>query len=378
MTDYKDINSIEDFDSLCTRTGDKTKRNLKFTKCNFNFDIIISEVLNEVKFEDCIFNGKVNFISSFDLNATFRRVTFKKNTTFANSRFNAKARFNEVNFQDTVHFDNTRFADLADFWASTFDKAVIFYKTDFIGITVFSRTTFKKNVLFTYTLIDKVVIFRGTRFESGLDLSLCILNGNFNIFDIILTDFETIAVIDDEDCYEDSVSESGIIPEKNKRETFKLLKTQLQSQGNKIESLKYSNLETITYYKQLHRAFWHQKKYYETFNDYIIHWLNSISNKNEKSWVRGIFFTLIIAGIFFYSAVLSTDRYYFSFDLLNLTDFYDCLKLYFEFLTPNHKVAFLDNFDSTPLTYLIDFAGRAFTTYGIYQTIQAFRKHRNT
>lgn len=377
MTDYIDINNSAEFDKLCSRTIDGTKRNLKFKKYKFNFNISISETLNVVSFEDCIFNGTTKFYSTFDLNATFKKVVFKGPTTFANSHFKSKTRFHQVSFVDTVNFDNTKFDDLADFWASSFNRTIIFYKTDFLGITVFSRTTFKENVLFTYTLIDKVVIFRGTRFNKGLDLSLSILNGNFNVFDIRLKDFNTVDEIDNEDDYEDSVSESGIIPEKNKRETFKLLKTQLKSQGNNIDSLRYSNLEIATYHKELYREFWKERKYSETFDNYFILQLNAISNKNGKSWVRGILFTIIVAGIFFYLAVLSTDRYCFALNVIDLNDFSDCLKLYFEFLTPTHKVQFLDDFKTTPLTYLVDFLGRAFVAYGIYQTIQAFRKYRS-
>ncbi|MFA9213527.1 MAG: pentapeptide repeat-containing protein [Candidatus Methylacidiphilales bacterium] len=376
MEKYTTILTLEEFDKLATTTQDKSKRNLNFNNCIFNFEIELSENLNSVRFQNCIFKCKTKFASEFGINATFKNVQFKAPTTFANSKFNSKTRFHAVTFEKEVDFDNTKFADLADFWGSNFQKTTIFYKTDFLGVTVFSRTTFNENVLFTYSLIDKVIIFRGTIFKKGLDLSLAILNGNFNVFDIRLGDYST-EEISDEDEYEDSVSDNGIIPEKNKRETFKLLKTQLQSQGNKIDSLIYSNLEIETFHKQLSRQFWREKKIRSTFENYFILVLNSISSKNGRSWLQGIVFTLSIAGLFFYFAILTTDRYSFTFSFPNIEEINDCLKLYFEFLTPTHKVQFLEDLGTNPWTYLLDFAGRAFIAYGIYQTIQAFRKYRS-
>ncbi len=375
MDNFKIILTIEEFMQKASYTNDKSMKNLDFRYCIFDFDIEISEYLNSVNFENCVFKGKTKFASHFKINATFRNVQFKAPTTFANSNFNSKTRFHVVTFEDEVNFDNTKFADLADFWGSTFHRPTIFYKTDFLGVTVFSRTTFNENALFTYSLIDKGIIFRGTIFKKGLDISLAILNGNFNVFDIRLGDFATNEN-SDEDQYEVSVSEEGIIPEKNKRETFKLLKTQLENQGNKIESLKFSYFEIETYHKQLSRQFWNEKKIKSTFENYFILFLNSLSNKNGRSWLRGIFFTTIIAGLFFYVAVLTTEKYSFAFSLPQAEDINYCLKLYFEFLTPTHTVQFMDCLGSNPWTYLLDFLGRAFIAYGIYQTIQAFRKFR--
>lgn len=377
MEKYTTISTINDFNKLATRSLTHSERNLNIDNCIFDFEIELYETLNSVHFQNCIFNCRTNFASEFLNNATFKNVLFKAPTTFANSKFNSKARFHKVTFESDVNFDNTKFIDLADFWGSKFHKTTIFYKTDFLGVTVFSRTTFNENVLFTYSLIDKVVIFRGTIFKRGLDLSLAILNGNFNVFDIRLGDYST-ALISDEDEYEDSVSYKGIIPEKNKRETFKLLKTQLRNQGNKIDSLIYSNLEIETYQKQLSRQFWVEKKMKATFENYFILCLNSLSSKNGRSWLQGIAFTFSISGIFFYFAILTTDRYFFAFDFPNIEEMNECLKLYFEFLTPTHKVQFLDDLGTNPWTYILDFAGRAFIAYGIYQTIQAFRKYGST
>jgi len=380
MTTKTIIENEDDF-RKCNRLPDVDGRNLNFINFTFDCDIVIQKGNNNhftATFEDCIFNKSVKFNTVFEYDVTFRNVVFNGPTSFMNCKFKSKVRFHSVVFKNEVNFDNTKFDNLADFYGSVFYKPVIFYKTDFIGTTVFSRTTFKENVLFTYTLFEKLVIFRGAVFKKGLDLSLSLIIGNINVFDIRLNDFYSKKKIESEDDYEDCVSESGIIPDKNKRETFKLLKLQLQNQGNNIDSLKYANLEIETYRNQLNRELFKEKKIKSTLENYLILALNSLSNKNGKSWSRAILFTILTAVVFFYLAVISTDKYDFEFNFLSKADFYLNMKLFFDFLTPFHKTQFLDEFGTTPITYLIDFIGRALIGYGIYQTIQAFRKYKST
>ena len=376
MTEYTEINNKIEFDKLITYTYDKSLKNLEFSHYKFLFPINISETLNSVSFNNCIFTEDVQFSSTFNLDATFRQTIFEKIADFSNCHFKGKTRFHTIEFKETANFHNTKFDDLSDFWGSKFFQPIIFYKTDFLGITVFSRTEFKENVLFTYSLINKIIIFRGTIFNKGLDLSLTILNGNFNVFDIRLDNFNSEDQNYNEDDYDDFVPESAVIPEKNKRETFRLIKKQLQNQGNQIDSLIYSNLEIKTYYKQLKRQVFKEFKIKNRIQNYIILELNYLSNKNGKSWFRAIVFTFTIGFLFFYLSIISTNNYSIGWDNISWDNFNECIKLYFTFMTPTHKVEYLDYLGSTSLTYVSDFIGRTFIAYGIYQTIQAFRKFK--
>ncbi len=45
-------------------------------------------------------------------------------------------------------------------------------------------------------------------------------------------------------------------------------------------------------------------------------------------------------------------------------------------MTPTHKIEYLENEKPKTFFYTWDFFGRAFVSYGIFQTIQAFRKFK--
>ncbi|MFL0096033.1 hypothetical protein [Tenacibaculum maritimum] len=78
--------------------------------------------------------------------------------------------------------------------------------------------------------------------------------------------------------------------------------------------------------------------------------------------------------------MLGTSKY--TFDLI-LGDWFiidDNISHFLNFLNPTHKFNYLgDDFSKytlSPSFYIWDFVGRIFVGYGIYQTIQAFRKYR--
>jgi len=376
----EEINSYEEFRKRCIPTQSDSLF-IKFSNCKFNFEWKTREEIISIQFKDCVFTEEV-LISSLARkdkggSVMFHNVTFKKKADFTDSHFEVKARFTNVQFLDEAIFNNTKFDDLADFWGSVFHKPTIFHKTDFMGVAVFSTTRFKENVLFTYTLIDKIIILRGTIFEKGLDLSLTVLNDNFNVFDIRLRDYESVHEKSDEE-YLKYVSESAIIPEKNKRETFRLLKKQMQSQGNMIDSLTYSALETKTYFSELEYKICKERKYKGTVQNYMILGLNFLSNNNGKSWLRAVLFTLGFGAMFFYFSIISTANYKFGFFTnIDCNDWELFIKGYFTFLLPTHDTTFLSGFKPSSITYLLDYFGRILVTYGIYQTVQAFRKFKS-
>lgn len=355
---------------------DRTKKNLRFSKCIFNFDLTIRDEFYLFNFSKCIFKGKVDFSSSnFEANAYFGECIFEKSLGLMSCKFKGKARFHKAHFKDSVFLNNTTFTDLADFWSSTFDKNIIFYKTDFLGTTVFSNVTFNSNVLFTYTLIEKLIIFSGTKFNSGLDLSLAILSGKISPFGIKLTDYKSENDTDDGMAYDLMVSNNALIPDKNKRETFRILKNYFLKENNSIDYLNYSKLEHSTYKTQLWKRTRNKHTFFETVQDYIILGLNYISNNHGKSYLRGIAFTMMIGWLFFYFALIATEVYSFGFENF-WSSTQNSVKYYFNFIIPTHKVNYMDELNPKNWFYFWDFAGRAFVAFGIYQTIQAFRKYK--
>ncbi len=369
----------------------------KFNNCEFNVQVTGSAALLECEIVDCHFKETVSFKinfgdkvifkkchffedvnfshSIFDGKAEFIDCIFHQNVRFNDSYFKGKARFYQSKFREQINFNNAKFDDLADFWNVVFRRSTIFYKTDFLGTVVFSSAEFLDNVLFTYTLIDKLIIFRGTIFNKGLDLSLAIVTGKISIFDIRIENYSSVENPEDDDLYEDYVTSSALICDKNKRETFRILKYQSSSQGDIIYSLTFSALEIKSYQDSLHRDIYKKKKWWKS-QDYIILILNNISNKHGKSWSRGILFTLGAGLIFFYLSLLSTYKYNFGCPNLTRADLVSNFGNFFISLAPTHKFDYLEKEGLGPFFYMWDFIGRIFVAYGIYQTIQAFRKFK--
>jgi len=368
--------TLQEFTEQQSKTQDNQHTNLIFDDCTFNFDWTINESFNVVEFSNCIFNGRFDFSKSkFVSSVHFSKCEFNYYLGFTDCDFEKKVRFHEVIFSKKVNFHNAVFNDLADFWSSSFIKRMIFYKTDFLGTTVFSKVLFESNVLFTYTLIEKLLILRGAKFSQGLDLSLSIISGKMSPFDIQIDNYISVLDVDNDNTYEHMVSVSGDIPDKNKRETFRILKQQFLNQNNSIDYLKYSALEQNAYTKQLNDKVWNRKAFYNNIQNYIILGLNYISNNHGKSYIRGIVFTLTVGLLFFYFSLIATDEYSFGFN-----NFWEAtiksVKYYFSFINPTHKTNHMDELHPNNWFYLWDFIGRAFIAYGIYQTVQAFRKFK--
>jgi hypothetical protein len=373
-----EINTQEQFDEhVIVRRNDGLKL-INFVDFKFNIDLTLKDGIHSVRFLNCTFNDKFIFKTTVSESANFENCIFNSTADFSNSTFNekVKVRFYKSKFLGLTKFDNTTFSDLADFWGVLFKQKIIFYKTDFLGTVVFSTTKFQENVLFTYSLIDKLVIFRGTYFEKGLDLSLAIISGELSPFDIKIKDYDSKDNVENEELYEEYISNDAIIVQKNKRETFRILKRHFLNQHNSIDYLKFAALEQKTYSSELTKKVFSKKPDRKAIQNYIILKLNFISSNHGKSYLRAILFTLLVGLMFFYFSIIATEKFYFSFKEMSLEGFYKSVKYYFTFLTPTHKISFMDAEKPKTFFYVWNFIGRIFISYGIFQTIQAFRKFK--
>lgn len=381
MNERVKINSLDEFKNSLTNDSNPNSKEINaiFNEVDFVSDIKIidKDGIRELNFTNCVFEESLTVHFTGFKNVNFSDCTFKKRVKFDESYFTKKVRFYRSEFREEVSFNNTKFDDLADFWAVTFCKKTIFYKSDFNGTTVFSYSKFNENVLFTYTLFDKLVIFKSTTFQKGLDLSLALILGKISIYNIRIEDFQTNYTPEDElEEFHKMVAEDASIPIKNKRETFRILKSHFNSNGNYIDSRKFAALEFKAYYHYLSNNIFKKGKASKNLQNYIILLFNWISNKNGNSWVRGIFFTVFIGLIFFYLSIITTENYSISLDKINSRDFSECSKYFLVFLNPTHSTDYLLNENPSTYSYFWDFIGRIFVSYGIYQTILAFRKYR--
>jgi hypothetical protein len=334
----------------------------------------------EIHFANCKFFKEVDLNDFYD-HLTFENCYFYESFCADDSKLNGKVRFRECHFKGIVKFDNTRFEDLADFWRCTFYNKTTFLKTDFLGTTVFSAATFEQNVLFTYTLISKLIIFRGTNFDSGLDLSTAIISGELSVFDLRIEQYDSQNINDElsgelsekdrrtkyEELYDQAITKNSEIPTENKVETFRILKNQLLDMGSAF-AIDFNVLEKGAFRELLRND---RKKRIE---DRVLLWFNRWSNNYGRSYLSGALFTLVFGWLFFYLSILGTSIFEFQINPANW-NFLEGLTYYAQFLLPTHNVNYIEE-NASWVFYVFDFIGRIVVGYGIYQTIQAFRKYK--
>ena len=330
--------------------------NVQFVNCHFG--ILKDEKKEESKIET---KTKIDFSGSI----------FEKDVSFENSTFYNKALFLDTTFRGNTNFHNTRFLKLVDFFEAQFYQKTIFYKTDFLEKSVFAKTIFHENVLFTYSTINTMIL-RQTDFKKGFDFSLCSSIDNLQIFNIYYYDKSYITVDSERTYntenkkkeYEKNVTEEAIIPLINKKETYRIFKNQLDKIGDYTTALDFKKLEMKTY-----QQFTDLKS-----NEKIILWFNKCSNDFDSNWIQGVAFTFGCGILFSYLTLINTDNYFWDICLKNFS-FDKVFTNLIKFMSPIHDLHYIEN--QSVVAYLFDFLGRIFVGYGIYQTIQAFRKYKS-
>lgn len=143
----------------------------------------------------------------------------------------------------------------------------------------------------------------------------------------------------------------------NLKNIYNQLKQVAKSNGDIDHMNKYRSLELKKLIKTKSISF-----------DSILLLLNWISNNNGQSWIRGVLFTLIIALLFFTAYLKSLGL-----DLDLSTHFKD----YILFISSFPKLQ-LEKFSELNKLWnisLIIWLSRIFISYGIFQTVAAFRKY---
>lgn len=339
-----------------------------------NFELsFLDETFKIIKFHNCIFKKNVILLSSLiHKNFEFIDCEFQKDLILRDLKIKGNARFWVSKFQDNLKINNVRFENLADFYQTTFKNTLILYKVDFFGTTVFTETKFNKSVLFTYTKITDFLLFTRTKFLEGLDLSLALISGNIVYFESEIVSFPDF-IIDakkNNGDYVTAIESDGKIPLTNKIETYRILKKHSKNNDNQILYLDFAKKEIETYSKFL------KTKDENYFDSKVIFFFNKISSNHNTSWILGLVFTLTVALITFYFSIINTEEYYFSLNkFLNFEEFKELFTKYLIFLLPTHK--FEDIYKClNPAVVFFNILGRILVGFGIYQTIQAFRKYR--
>jgi len=364
------------FQDIIGKNINATNNIISFTNCDFPKGFLFRKTTYhyaskdkfyklDITFENCTFYG-ISFIEEIiDVKISFFNCQFMQSVGYEHSK----------NIADSFNFHNITFKKLVSFWKSEFYTAVAFFQTNFDGNLTFSGAEFYENLLFPYSSFQKKIIFSNVKFIKGFDLSLALNSGEYNFFGIEIKNFASIS--NDVDSQYDNCLNGCNISNKNKIETFRIIKNQLEKVGNNIEAFKYNSLEKRAYQLQLIAQ---DKKWYNN-QDSLMFSLNNVSNRHKKSWIKGVGFTIKVAVLFYTLSILLSGEFYLSFD-----DIYETINLNLKaivvFLNPVHNPNYITeiyNIKSSDLNgwyYALDFLGRIFVEYGIYQTIQAFRKFR--
>lgn len=107
--------------------------------------------------------------------------------------------------------------------------------------------------------------------------------------------------------------------------------------------------------------------------------LNRISTNHGLNWGKGLLFTICIALVFYSLYIVILPSRPFKLGWTSWNSFLIATDATFEyflrFFNITHELDFMSKYSPNSISYLIDFLGKIFIGYGIYQTIQAFRKY---
>ena len=411
--------------------GQTSFQNIFFSE-NTNFIFNKVKINGKCHFMGSKFHGTTRFSCNFNDNVIFglsteddkKETEFFGKTSFAGTTFEKKVRFHHCIFHERVSFENAKFKNLIDFFDSTFEKEQQFYKVDFEDVGVFSNTHFKGETQFLYcTTTSKTYLnFESATFEKCLDLSRSNFNNNINFWNITINGDDKISEYKH---YKNSFGIHKNPPSSYRliRESYRKIKKSFSDNGDKIGEVEYNSREQNIYKKELKEITTKSTtklfKYlfyflsYElifilllcmfinypflsfiisglypfiylfiifckNINDLSMLYLNKWSNNYGRSWIRGIFFTLLI-GMIVFGALSSNTNLIFKFEKVGVENFiHDFIKIINildlkPFDDENENYLFSESKDW--VFYLILFIGRIFIGYGYYQTIQAFRKY---
>lgn len=388
-----------------------------FSGCLFEKNANFQEVLfrGSFDFSYCIFNDSVDFDSAtFDthqvnfehsvFNGNFRanRIEFiekvddykglKIYITFYGAIFYQEVKLSNVDFTRDCVFEKSIFKKNIDFIDTNFRYDVSFHEAEINGDLYFSVKTDGKERLEIIENYIENLILRRSIISGRVDVEFCkikkldghftkITNGSvFRIYksyidSLDLTSIHNIGVLilaNNEEGIKNIVLTSainnGVIEVENTtisnvkdRKTARILKDSAFKCGNNIDALKYRAKEMDLY-----------KSESIPLSESILLKLNTWSNNNGLSWIRGILFTLSVWIIFFSSYVMIHNGVGNTFIWTNPT----FLKLSIEYLWLFNGLGGTIDKELASWCEIIPFVfGKIFIGYGIFQTISAFRKH---
>lgn len=390
------------------------KTSLSFDNCTFSNDLIIKDcslreiVFSKVKITSKLFhiasssinlisfNGSVDNYNSID-NIVINDI--EENKTFIDFRLNkinsltiSKSFITEswINKNEigVINIDNSVFEKNFVLFSNNVNKKCFIQKCQFNKIDI-KRTIFDLGIEFNDSSFQDKAIFESP--SNLLRSELSFLNVNFgsqvsfektsmfflkfeSVFFKEIVSFQNVECeyikldkihFDKVGFFNDLLIKS---PEKCSLSTIRTIKNQLNKTENKIDYLKFNSIEMNLLIKDKNT----------TTSDLVLLILNRNSSDYGTNWAKGIWFTLKNS-LFFFIVLLVVNNFLKS-------NYPLCINVKNEFadlgFTLNYFLKFVFNLglndteiQSNGWLYLIFIFAKILIGYGIYQTIQAFRKY---
>lgn len=334
--------------------------NSSFSKLLFNqFQFRTLSNDNRFNLESANISNELSFNKSYLGSASFIETIFSCKAKFDGVKFDESTFYNAT-FKDDLYFNGAELGKHIFFNGSTFDKKIILVQCNNLSDDCtgdFSGCIFSDEVYFNFS-----------RFNS-ISFKNCSFN---NIASFKDSDFKEVEF---ERCFFSKGADfSNTKYPKGDRESFRLIRSELLKVNNKFESLYYHSKELSFYQQNL--------SYKTQFGEKSMLWLNRISTNHGLIWTRGVLFTLGVAILFYSFYLLALPIKPFKFGWVSWKSYISAtdttVEYFLRFLNITHDFDFMKQYSPNSINYLLDFMSKIFIGYGIYQTIQAFRKYGKT
>lgn len=310
--------------------------------------LIIDSLINNLELKNCLFHDTVKII---DLKGEIKKANFERSTIKGMFFFNGFKDDSLININNSssvsfnhIFLEPTGYLIIRKIQNGNF----IFDYANILGQIVMQELNINSLQMHNASIIGSLIM-QDIKVKE-LDLKNTSLIGK-----LVFNPSDTLNIFD-----------SNII---QNRETAYLLKKGKQEEGDSILASHFKRKELQLYLKDCTSNFKLNKG-----KECIVLFFNKISNDFGQSWVRGIIFTMSFAYIFYLLInFCGLEKPIFRF-AWSLEGFGTAWKEYLKILNVLNFNDKLDNFKFTALGETLFFVSKIFVSYGIYQTVSAFRK----
>ena len=265
-----------------------------------------SKLSCKINLKEIIFNKKTDFSDiNYNTDIKFHRSVFNDEADFQDSIFGNVTDFSYSTFNSRVSFSYSIFKQLTNFKNSYFGNKAIFWKIVQTESILFDNITFGKDkgsIFFEQINYDKKnEVFQECHENSKIEIVNTVIDGRIDFRDVKVSKIN----------FKDSnVINGGVLnrinfeAEPENSDTARFLKHEELARSNTIKALEYKAKEKDLYEDEL-KDNKSNKKFLEIFAERLSLILSRLSNDHGQNWIQAVLFTFITGFIFFFTAYAS-------------------------------------------------------------------------